>query len=1067
MKTLVSTFALLSLLCLAPLAQAEANARPALRQPTISPDGKRIAFAANGAIWSAPATGGTAHILVSDAASDSRPLFSPDGSHLAFVFEKTGNGDIYLIDLDSGALERLTYADSSEQPSGFSSDGKWLYFTTSRGNIGGMGAVYRVRASGGTPMPVSLELYRNEEAGVPSPDGSRIALVGLGWGSAQWWRHGSAHIDHGAIWLLKNDGSHDYRRITPANARAEWPMWAADGKSVYYLSDRGGTENIWQTATNGTEHAVTQFDKGRCVWPSIGDDGKTIVFQRNWKIWALDTASGKAQPVDIALGGAVSGPGVEHRTFRGDFSELKVSPDGKKLAFIVHGEVFATAANKKGPAQRITHTPAAEFGLTWAPDSKSIVYVSTRDGVNHLFRYNFADEKETRLTHGGENDSQPRFAPDGKHIAFIRGANTLEILNPASGRMRKLASGEMSLHHPLGGDHTFAWSPDGKWLAYFAWGKRMYRNVYVVPFSGGKSRPVSFLGNTFSGSLRWSPDGKSLFFSTGQRTEAGEIARVNLTPQTPKFREQKFLDLFTEENPPGMPGKQSKKSSHKQKKEHGKKKEKKTKTQIDFDNIAQRLQLLPIGLNVGTVLLSPDGKTLLFSASVAGHENLYTWSLNPLALKAPVAHQITSTRGSKSSIQFSPNGHKVWYLDDGKVYSVSVKGHRAKRLAVSASMNVDFAKEKKVVFHEAWQWLDDNFHDPDMNGVDWKAVRKHYAPLVAGAANPATLHAILNQMVGELDASHSGVRDRHASSITGRLGLRFDAATYEKRGEFKIDKIIPLGPAAVTGKLSVGDYVVGIDGTPLHADTNIFSLLAHRIGKETVLSIASGPGASHHHDVNVKPVSSGAITNLTYRMWTEHNRKEVEKLSSGKLGYVHLPDMSMRSLQHLYREINALNGTKEGVVVDIRNNFGGFVNAYALDALTRKHYLNMTFRGMQRVSARPVLGQRALERPTVLITNRVVLSDGEDFTEGYEELGLGKVVGEPTAGWIIYTSNEQMIDGSVVRLPFITVTTKDGKPMEMHPRPVDVHIKEPLGESYHDKDARLAAAVNVLLKQLK
>lgn len=1038
-----------------------------MTQPTISPDGERIAFAADGAIWSVPSAGGTAHILVSDSATDSRPLFSPDGVHLAFVSEKTGNGDIYLLDLDSGSLERLTFADSGERPSGFSSDGKWLYFTTSRGNIGGLAGVYRVRVSGGTPMPVSLELYRNEEAGAPSPDGSRIALVGLGWGSAQWWRHGSAHIDHGAIWLLQNDGSHDYKRITPADARAEWPMWAADGKSVYYLSDRGGTENIWQASTDGKEHAVTQFDDGRCVWPTIGNKGKTIVFQRNWKIWTLDTASGKAQPLSIALGGAVTGPGIEHRTFRDDFSELRLSPDGKKLAFIVHGEVFAIAANKKGPAQRITHTPSAEFGLTWAPDSKSIVYVSSRDGVNHLFRYNFADEKEKRLTHGSENDSQPRFAPNGKHIAFVRGADKLEILNPTSGRVRDLADGELTLHHPLSGGHSFVWSPDGKWIAYFAWGKRMYRNAYVVPFSGGKPRPVSFLGNTFSGSLRWSPNGKALFFSTGQRTEAGQIARVNLTLQTPEFREQKFLDLFTEETPPGMPGKESEKTSHNQNKGHGRKNGKKAKTKIDFDGIARRLQLLPTGLNVGTVVVSPDGKTLLFSASVAGHQNLYTWSLDPLALHSPVAHQITSTSGRKSSIQFSPDGHKVWYLEGGKIYSVSVKGHGAKHLVVSASMNVNFAKEKEVVFNEAWQGLEDNFHDPNMNGVDWKAVRKRYAPVVAGAANPATLHAILNQMVGELNSSHSGVRDRHSSSITGRLGLRFDPATYENRGKFKIDKIIPLGPAAVTGKLSVGDYVVAIDGTPLQAGTNIFSLLDHRIGKETVLSITPGPSALHHHDVKVKPVSSGTITNLTYRMWTEHNRKEVEKLSDGKFGYVHMPDMSMRSLQHLYREINALNGTKEGVVVDIRNNFGGFVNAYALDALTRKHYLNMTFRGMQRVSARPVLGQRALERPTVLITNRVVLSDGEDFTEGYEELGLGKVVGEPTAGWIIYTSNVPMIDGSVVRLPFITVTTKEGKPMEMHPRPVDVHIAEPLGESYHDKDSRLAAAVKVLLKQLR
>ncbi|MGH8162354.1 MAG: S41 family peptidase, partial [Gammaproteobacteria bacterium] len=416
--------------------------------------------------------------------------------------------------------------------------------------------------------------------------------------------------------------------------------------------------------------------------------------------------------------------------------------------------------------------------------------------------------------------------------------------------------------------------------------------------------------------------------------------------------------------------------------------------------------------------------------------------------------------------QFSPDGKTVWYLDDGKIYSVPTKGGKARQLAVTASMNVDFAREKEVVFHQVWTWLDDNYHNPKMNGVNWNAVRKEYAPLVAGAATPATLHGILNQMVGELDSSHSGVRGgKRPTFVIGRIGLRFDPAAYEQHGEFKISRIIPLGPAAVTGKIDVGDYLVAVDGVKLEARTNLDALLAHRIDKETTLTVA-GSAKGHGREVKVKPVNVPAITHLTYRMWVEHNRRMVAKLSDGKLGYVDLPDMSLHSLQELYRAINAINGTKEGVVIDARNNYGGFVNAYALDALTRKPYLNMTFRGMKTVSARPVLGQRALERPTDLIVNRVTLSDGEDFTEGYEELGLGKVVGEPTAGWIIYTADVKLIDDATVRLPFITVTTEDGKPMELHPRPVNVHVAEPLGESYHDKEARLKTAVDVLLKQI-
>lgn len=1043
--------------------------RVALMQPAVSPDGRQIVFVANGALWIVPAGGGTAHILVSDRGADSRPLFSPDGRELAFESTATGNGDVYLLDLVQGTLKRLTYDDAPDRPSGFSQDGRWLYFTSARDNIGRMGAVYHVRVSGGTPMPVALELYRNEEEGVPSPDGREIALVGEGWGSTQWWRHGHAHIDDTAIWLLRNDGSHDYRRLTPDDARALWPMWAADGQSLYYMSDRSGTDNIWQVNLSGTEHTLTHFSDRRALWPTISANGKLIAFQRDWDIWTLDPAGGTVHEVPITLGGAVAGPAVEHQTFSKDFEALALSPDGKKLVFVVHGEVFATASDSPGPAERITRTPAAEFELDWGPKSERLVYVSERDGRDHLFLYDFKTQTERRLTNGNTDDLEPQFSPDGQWIAFIRDGRQLELLNVTSGALRTLATGELDLHHPLDAARPFVWSPDSRFIAFMEWGARMYRNAEVVPITGGAPRAVSFLGNTFSGDPRWSPDGKALYFDTGQRTEQGEIAEVSLVPQAPQFRREKFLDLFNEPTAPmpvksgttpapsgftaaTVPATQKKMPVH---------------VEVDFADISTRLKLLPVGLDVRDIALSPDGKTLLLTAMVADRTNLYTWSLDPLALTPPVAHQITATAGEKSDAQFSPDGKTVWYLEKGEIRSVAVTGGQPKAFAVTAAMDVDFSAEKTVAFNQAWRWLAENYYDPKMNGVNWDAVHTQYAPLIAGATNPAALYTLLEQMVGELDSSHSGVRGAEQPEVSsGRIGLGFDPAAYWDQGAFKISEVIPLGPAALSGRIAVGNYLVAVDGQALTAASNLDALLANRIGKETKLTLARNAAGGDRHDVNVKPVNSDELQQLVYNAWVEHNRALVTQLSGGKLGYVDLPDMSEAALHELYRAINAINGTRAGVVIDIRNNYGGFVNAYALDTLARRPYLNMTFRGMRTVSARPVLGQRALERPTDLIVNRVTLSDGEDFTEGYEELGLGKVVGEPTAGWIIYTSNVKLIDGATVRLPFITVTTENGRPMERHPRPVNVEVPEPLGSSYHGQDPRLAAAVRVLLDQI-
>ncbi|HEX5960861.1 MAG TPA: S41 family peptidase [Rhodanobacteraceae bacterium] len=1046
-------------------ADAPSAPRASFSQPALSPDGTRIAFVSGGAIWEVAATGGAAHLMVADKGADSRPLFSPDGAKLAFVSDATGGGDIHVLDLASGKLARVTYADGRDEPSGWSRDGQWLYFDSTRDNVRGFGGVYRVRVTGGTPMPVSLETYRDESEGVPSPDDSTIALAGGGLGAWQWWRHGSAHIDHGAIWLLKNDGSHSYARLTPDDARADWPMWAPDGQSLYYMSDRSGVENLWRVQRDGSETALTHFTDGRVLWPTLSANGATIAFERDFGIWTVATATGEAQPVSITLAGAVAGPEIQHKTLHDGFSDLALSPDGKKVAFAAHGQVFAADAGKGGDAVQVTRAPGEAFGIAWAPGSRRIAYGAFRDGGEHLYLHDFDSGKETRLTTGAGEDASPVFSPDGKTLAFLRDGRELELLDLSSHHLRTLANAQLDRRRPLTSDRPLAWSPDGRWIAVLEWGPRMFRNAVAVNVADGKAIALSGLANTFSDDVAFSPDGKTLLFVTGQRTEQGQIASVDLVPRTPHFREDQFRDLFRQTTPdeqhaPGSaPG-----GAAKEAKTGDRKSPKPVDVKIDADGIQRRLTLLPTGLDAQSIVLSPDGKTLVVIARVAGRSNLYAWSLDPLAKKSPVARQLTSTSGDKADAQFSPDGKNVYYLDDGKLYSVPLaEGGKPKAIALDAGVDIDFAADKRIAFEQAWTWLRDNFHDPRMHGVDWNAMRARYAPLIAGAPTPASVNRLMNLLVGELDSSHSGVRpDDHSEPVTGRLGLVFDTAEYERSGKLRVAGVVPLSPAAVAG-VRAGDTLEAVDGHALGARDNLFALLGNRLGKKTTLAVA---GKSGTRRLEAKPVDSHTLGVLVYDGWVAANRAYVAKISDGRLGYVHLPDMSMDSLHRFYRDLDAQNMTRKGVVIDVRNNFGGFVNAYALDVLTRKPYLNMTFRGFgQAQPARSILGQRALERPTVLITNRVTLSDGEDFTEGYRELGLGKVVGEPTAGWIIYTTNQKLIDGASVRLPFITVTTRAGQPMEMHPRPVDVPVARSLGEAWQGRDSDLDAAVRTLLQQ--
>jgi tricorn protease len=1032
---------------------------PYLTTPAISPDGSTIAFVSEGAIWTVPAKGGTAHLLVSGKGDATAPVYSPDGHRLAFVSDRTGAQNIYVLNLDTGAVKRLTYSAAGDELDAWSRDGRWIYFSSTGHNIAYMAGIYRVSPDGGTPMPVTSELYINEHYAAPAPNGHEIAFTGHGVAQFQWWRKGHSHLDDSEIWLLNLQSGRHYRQISAGGAKELWPMWSANGREVYYVSDRTGPANIWVNSLTGKPREVTHFTDGRVVWPRISDNGKTIVFARHFGIWKLDTHSGKASEVPITLHGMGKNTGIEHDVLHSHFHELALSPDGKKIAFVAHGAIFAAPSSKPGRAIQITHSQANHSELAWSPDSSKLAFVSDRGDSPHLHLYDFPTRKETEIVSQGE-DYSPVFSPDGKLLAFKRDGRELCAFDLATHKVRVLAKAFFSLP-PINDSHAIAWSPDSRWIAYATYGDRTFRNIDVVSAAGGPSRPVSFLGNLNSAGPVWSPNGKYLLYATGQRTKTIRVARIDLIPHAPKFEENQFWNLFKKEPEAGAKAAgQAKKSAA-----GGKQKKKKTEpVKIDFQNIRHRLHFLPIGLSVRSIAISPNGKWALVTAVVANQENLYVYSLKELSKKPKVARQLTSTPGRKSDAQFSPDSKKVFYLDNGRVFEVAVASGKSKPVAVSADLDVNFAREKYEIFNQAWRYLRDNYCNPEMNGVNWDAVRAEYRPLVAGATTQHELYGVLSLMIGELNSSHSGIRPPSGTTHAdeGRLGLNFDAHAYEQSGQLVVSSVVPRSPAALA-KVKPGDVLLAVNGKAIGPHTNFRQFLDHETGHLVTLKL----GGPHPRTVDVKPVNTSAMKSLIYHEWVEANRAYVAKLSHGHLGYADLQSMEPRDLQHLNAELDSTTQSLEGVVIDIRNNTGGFVNPYAIDVLARRHYLTMATRGLPSVPMRIASGERALERPTILVVDRGTLSDGEDFTQGYRTLHLGKVVGEPTAGWIIYTWGAGLIDGGYVRLPHARVLTNSGQVMEMHPRPVDIHVARPIGQSYQHKDSQLAAAVRALMQQIQ
>ena len=1042
----------------------EVEPKPSLTQPAISPDGREIAFASGGDIWTVPAGGGDAHLLISNPATESRPLYSPDGTRLAFISTRTGGGDIYVLTLATNQLQRITYGDTEEQLDAWSPDGKWIYFSSMDDDIDYNTDVFRVSAEGGTPMAVSDEAYLAEFESAPSPNGQAVVMMAKGISDLQWWRDGHSHIDDTELWWKSLGPDGTYRVLLPDDAKHAWPMWSANGSTIYYMSDRTGPENIWALpAAGGAEKQITHFTDGRVLWPAIGDHGRTIVFQRDLAIWKLDTASGKAEEVPIALRGSPSGAGVRHVTVS-TFDEMALSPDGKKLALIAHGDVFVTTEKTGGEAIQITHTPQAEADPRWSPDSTKLIYTSMRSGSSNIYEYDFDTGKETQLTRGTAQDENIAWDPDGKSIAFTRDHKEVHLLTLATGKDVVLATDNMWFP-------TLKFSPAGDWLAYTNYGYDGFRNIKVIPAAGGAARAVTFLANGESAEhIAWAPDGKYLLFATAQRSEQSDMARVDLTLHVPEYRENQFWDLFKTPSEPMQPKPPAPATSSPRGEpapaalRKPETPEKPQPVDIVFAGLRDRLSLLPIGLSASQPVISPDGKTLIFNARVAGEENLYSWSLEENPAKPPVAKQLTATHGGKSDVQFMPDSKSIVYLQDGHVTELSLANDQAKPIPVTAQYDVDFNVEKNVVFQEAWGDLDRRYYNPDFNGQNWNAIRAEFAPYIAGCQTEDEMRSDISLMIGRLNSSHSGIfGPDHRAPEVGRLGLRFSRADYEAGRGLVVSQVIPLGPANVAG-IHVGDRLLAVNGRPLGAGTDLNALLDNTIGRRTVLQVATGAAAPR--TVEVKPVDIGREKQLLYRAWVEKERAYVDKISGGRLGYVHMQAMEGDSLKQLYIDLDAQNEAKEGVIVDIRNNDGGFVNGYAIDVFARKNYLELTPRGLPGSPARQLLGQRALGKPTVLVTNQNTLSDGEDFTEGYEALHLGQVVGVPTGGWIIYTGGTQLIDGSFLRLPMIRVQDIHGQTMEMHPRPVNVDVVRKPGETEDGTDSQLAAAVKVLLAQI-
>ena len=1008
------------------------------RYPAPSPDGKIIVFSYHGDLWKVSVGGGEAQRLTVHEAYDYLPCWSPDGKEIAFSSNRYGNDDIFVIPSKGGIPVRLTYFSNSDRICDWSSDGKIIFSSRRNFYYHRLPVLYQIDREGGTPFEL-VQTYADQ--GRISPDGKWLAFVR---GRIDWARkhyRGSGNTD---IWLY-NFETEEYIQLTNHMGNDYFPLWAPDSKAVYYVTDEDGTFNLWEIDIfNKNKKQLTFFKDDGVRFPNISRNGKVIAYEQGYSIWCYFPESGENKklkiygPIDYKVNP------VERKIFTSQATEMQISPDGKEIAFVVRGEIFVME-EEGGKANRITDNPARDYQICWSPDSKSLVFISDRSGNKDIFLVRSASSDEERLskclrkeiiqlTKTEESEHSPKFSPDGEKIAFIRGNGDLWIMDKDGKNEKRILKGWAT--------PDYSWSPDSKWIAFSRDDNEFNTDVFIISAEGGEPVNISQHPDEDVHPV-WSQDGRKLAFFSRRIGNTYDIWFVFLR----KIDDEKSKEEWEEEE-----------------KTAKEKKEKKVIVKIDFKNIHKRLRRvtsLP-GDETG-IEISPDGKTFAFQANAKGKRDLWIVKWDGTGLK-----QLTMDGSSPSYISWSKDGKKIYFLRrGGNIASVSLDGKKLKNINFRAKMIIDHVAEKLQMFDEAWQTLNDRFYDPNFHGVNWRKMQEKYRPLASKTITREDFHDVIRLMIGELNSSHLGIsppRPENAVS-TGMLGLRFDP-DYKGKG-LKVKSVIPDGPCdKEKARVYPGEILISIDGQAIEKHTNIHQLLNDKVGEKVEIEVIGKNGKKR--TLIVKPMNYSQFLQKEYDRWVEEKRTLVEKLSNGRLGYIHIQAMNEPSLERFEMELYSVAHGKDGLVIDVRNNGGGWTTDYLLAILSPKPHAITIPRGGEKGYPQDRRPLYAWTKPIIVLCNEYSYSNAEIFSHAIKTLKRGKVVGQATSGSVISTGGISLIDGSRFRVPYrgwYVITT--GLNMEGNGCIPDIIVPDFPQDIEKGIDRQLERAIKELLKEIR
>ncbi len=923
---------------------AQQDSIPFLRYPAISPDGQTVAFSFQGDIWSVPTEGGKATRLTIHEAYEFNPHFSPDGKMIAFQGDRYGNDDVFVMETVGSMPMRLTYRSSGDNLAGWTNDNS-LLFTSRRDFAQAEWAqeIQKISASGGTP-----ERYLDVIGYTPSmsPDGRFVAYV-QGYNKPERKNYrGAANRDM----YLYDTKTNKYTQLTTFQGNDMHPDWS-DSRTLFFVSETDGSYNLYKTnlteegAIDGTTQQLTTFKDDGVRHFDVSKDGKTIVLEQGTGVFKLDVNTKKITPLEVNVTYDYRFDPIERKTYTNSLQEYAVSPNGKLVTFAVRGEVFLMENDKESKRTvRLTNSAFREQEVSFLNDS-TVLFISDREGQKDIFMVNSSDIKKnglfetlkyktTRLTNTDAHEDNLTVSPDGKKISFTR-SNKL-IIADIDGKSGKI-SNEKIILEGWNEANGLQWSPDSKWIAYSQQDLYFNAEVYVAAADGSK-KPTNISYHPRSDSEPfWSKDGSKLGFISERNNGDADVWFVWLNKKDWQKTKSDWEEKISYDDPnnPMAKEKEEKKDDDKKDKKEEKKKEVKP-IEIDFDRIHERLvQVTMMNGNESDLVISDDGETFYFvtnrgswSAST-DDQDLYSVKWNGEDKKA-----ITQGNTNPYGVSMSADGKELFYVArGGSLFKVPVASGKTEGLSFSARMEIDYKKEQVGIFNEVWSLINERFYDPKFHGENWQELGNKYRKWGEQASSERDFEDMMNLMLGELNASHMGYRagDR-AETQRERTGLLGTEIVMTKEGA-KVMRVIPNSPADKEfSKINVGDLITSVDGQEVKMSENFYNLFADNTDIRTVLGVKNAKGETR--EVVIRPVAS--LSNELYNEWVMERQKLTEKYSNGKLGYIHIEGMNWESFERFERELAAQGAGKEGLVIDVRFNGGGWTTDYLMAILDYK-----------------------------------------------------------------------------------------------------------------------------------